>query len=280
VRGSGESGEAFALTRPAATRALPLVVEVPHAGLAVPDEVRALLSVDDRVLLRDADAWVDGLFADAAAQGATLLTARCSRYVVDLNRDEGDHDPASVEGSSHPKGTAPRGVIWRECGDGAPALRRPLTRDEFAQRIARYHRPYHRALERELEALRAKHGAVVLLCAHSMPATGRSQLAQAPRRRADVVPGTRGRSTAGARVIDAVDAHFRTAGLSVRHDDPYRGGATTQRYGRPAAGVHAIQVELNRDLYMDERALAPKPDAMAWLRSLCASLVPKLGAAL
>jgi N-formylglutamate deformylase len=265
--GAGDGEETFALTRPAATRALPVVVEVPHAGLAVPDEVRALLAVDDRVLLRDADAWVDGLFADAAAQGATLLAARCSRYVVDLNRDETDHDPASVEGSTHPKGTAPRGVIWRECGDGA-------------RRIARYHRPYHRALERELDALRARHGAVVLLCAHSMPATGRSQLAQAPRRRADVVPGTRGRSTAGGRIIDAVDAHFRAAGLSVRHDDPYRGGATTQRYGRPADGVHAIQVELNRDLYMDERALTPKPDAMAWLRSLCAALVPKLGATL
>jgi N-formylglutamate amidohydrolase len=272
-------GESFTLIRPT-TRALPVLVEVPHAGVEVPAEARELLLVDDRVLLRDADTWVDTLFRDVVAQGATLLTARCSRYVVDLNRDEHDHDPASVAGSTHPKGTAPRGVIWRESSDGAPALRRPLTRLEFEERIERYHRPYHRALSLELEALRARHGVAVLLCGHSMPATGRSQLAQSPRRRADVVPGTRVRSTAGGKLIDALDAHFRGAGLSVRHDDPYRGGATTQRYGRPSAGVHAIQVELNRDLYMDERTLTPKADAMEWLRSLCTALVPRLAAAL
>ena len=268
--------ESFALTRPTG-RAVPVLVEVPHAGLVVPEEVRALLTVDERAVLRDADAWVDALFAEVVGHGATLLTARCSRYAVDLNRDETDHDPGSVVGSTHPKGTAPRGVIWREGSDGAPALRRPLTPAEFAARIARYHRPYHQALARELDALRARHGVAVLLSAHSMPGMGRPQLAQAARRRADVVPGTRGRSTAAGAVIDAVDAHFRGAGLSVRHDDPYRGGATTQRYGRPGSGLHAIQVELNRDLYMDEKALAPKPDAMAWLRTLCSALVPKLG---
>ena len=275
----GADGETFALLRPTA-RALPVLVEVPHAGLAVPPEARALLLADDRALLRDADAWVDALFRDVVAQGATLLSARVSRYVVDLNRDEHDHDPASVAGSTQPKGTAPRGVIWRECSDGTPALRRPLTAEEFTQRVARYHRPYHRALAQELEALRARHGAAVLLCGHSMPAMGRPHLAQAPRRRADVVPGTRGRSTASGALIDAVDAHFRGAGLSVRHDDPYRGGATTWRYGRPSTGVHAIQVELNRELYMDERTLTAKPDAMAWLRSLCTGLVSKLGDAL
>lgn len=272
----GLAGEAFALTRPT-SRALPVLVEVPHAGLAVPDEARALLTVDDRVVLRDSDTWVDQVFRDVVAQGATLLAARFSRFVVDLNRDETDHDPASVAGSAHPRGAAPRGVIWRECSDGTPALRRALTPEEFSRRIARYHRPYHRALSLELEDLRARHGAAVLLCAHSMPSTGRSHLAQAPRRRADVVPGTRGRSTASGALIDAVELHFRGAGLSVRHDDPYRGGATTQRYGRPAAGVHAIQLELNRDLYMDERTLTAKPDAMAWLRSLCTELVPRLG---
>lgn len=278
-RAGDEGDEGFALVRPTG-REVPVLVEVPHAGLVVPDDARPLMLVDDRAVLRDADAWVDGLFRDVAALGATLLAARCSRYVVDLNRDETDHDAGSVEGSEQPRGVAPRGVIWRESGDGELALRRPLTREEFARRVARYHRPYHRVLARELEALRAKHGRVVLLCAHSMPSTGRAQLGQAPRRRADVVPGTRGRSTAGDAVIDAVDAHFRGAGLSVRHDDPYRGGATTMRYGRPGAGVHAVQVELNRDLYMDERHLTTKPDAMAWLRTLCHALVPRLADAL
>lgn len=252
-----------------------MLVEVPHAGTTLTPEARALLTVGDEAVLRDADAWVDVLYRDAPKHGATLLVAELSRYVVDLNREEDDVDAWTVAGMKTSSGEHPRGVVWRETGDGTAALRRPLTREEFEARLERHYRPYHRTLAEELTRLRDTHGHVVLLAAHSMPSTGRTAQG-AWSRRADVVPGTRGKSTAARAIIDVVEQHFRAAGLSVRHDDPYRGGATTARWGRPDEGFHAVQIELNRALYMNESSGVPKPEGLEWLAGVCASLVGKL----
>jgi N-formylglutamate amidohydrolase len=92
-----------------------------------------------------------------------------------------------------------------------------------------------------------------------------------------VVPGTLGRTSAHARFIDLIDAHARQAGFSVMHDDPYRGGFTTQHYGRPDANVHVVQVELARRLYMDELSLRQRPEPFEQLRNWCGELVAKLG---
>lgn len=252
-----------------------MVVEVPHAGLGLPGEVRALLLAGADDLRRDADAWVDALYRGAPARGATLLAAELSRYVVDLNRDESDVDEWTVAALPSDGFEHPRGVVWRETGEGRAALRRPLTRAEFEERLARYHRPYHRALADEVARLRRGHRDVVIVAAHSMPSVGRGQRGEGLRR-ADVVPGTRGKSTAARAVIDAVEQHFRAAGLSVRHDEPYRGGATTARWGRPHEGLHAVQVELNRGLYMDESSGDPKPEAFHWLAGVCEALIDRL----
>lgn len=270
------ASEALLFERIAATgRERPILVEVPHAGTFVPADLPGALTATEEDRLRDADTFVDRLWRDAPAQGATTLVACVSRYVVDLNRTPDDYDGRAVVGgpASPPQ---PRGVIWRLSGAGRAVLASPLSRDEYDQRIERYFRPYHDALERELRRLGAQHGRVVLLSAHSMPSRARGACA----RRADIVPGTRGRSTAHPALIDAVEQHFRAAGLSVRHDEPYRGGATTQRWGRPSAGVHAIQIEVNRGLYLDEARLAPIPDQVAWLSTLCASLVTRLAGAI
>ncbi len=265
----------FRLVRPRA-REVPVVVEVPHASVALPEEVRASLLVSANTVRRDADSYVDELYRDAPSKGATLLSASVSRYVVDLNRDEGDVDEWSVRGAGQREREFPRGVIWRESGDGKAALRSPLSLDEFEARLARYYRPYHATLRDELTAMRARHRRVLLVAAHSMPSTGLSTRNGLLVRRADVVPGTQSRSTAAAALIDAVELHFRAAGLSVRHDDPYRGGATTLRWGRPHEGFHAIQIELNRALYMNEATGDPKPEGLAWLTALCGSLIERL----
>lgn len=264
----------FCLDRPG--RPAPLIVEVPHAGTEVPPEIADTLAASERDLLRDADLFVDELYAGATAYGAVLLRARMSRYVVDLNRYEHDVDATAVPGLGCARTNLPRGVIWRETTEGAPALRRPLTPAEFAARVERYYKPYHRALAAEIESLRARFGFVVLLSAHSMPSSARGAHGEVSARRADVVPGTQGRTTCAPAVIDAVDTHFRAAGLSVRHDDPYRGGATTVRWGRPQEGIHAIQVELNRALYMDEASASRRREAFRWLSTLCESLVERL----
>lgn len=264
----------FRLERPTAREA-PVVVEVPHAGLEVPASVRASLRVSDEAICRDADAWVDELWLDAPSWGATLLVANVSRYVVDLNRDADDIDARAVRGAPRADGS-PRGVIWREAGDGQPALAAPLEWEQYQDRVDRYWRPYHDTLTAALESLHRRHGRVLLLSGHSMPSMGRAAPGEPARRRADVVPGTRGRSTAEVGVIDEVARHFSAAGLSVRHDDPYRGGATTARWGRPAAGYHAVQIELSRALYMDESTLRRRPQAMKWVRGVVSALVERV----
>lgn len=260
------------------------MVEVPHAGLDVPAPYLANLIAPARSIARDADLYVDELYADAPLQGATLIVAHTSRYVLDLNRSEDDWDREAVA-SPEPffgarsapasSGRMPRGLIWRLTTDGDPALARPLTRAELQERIDTIHRPYHRAVAELLVEKRARFGQAVLLAAHSMPSASRLANGELGSPRADVVPGTQGRTTASARFIECVDAHARAQGFTVRHDDPYRGGFGTRHYGRPADRFHAVQVELARRLYMDEVHLT-RGRRFDSIRSFCAGLVAKL----
>jgi N-formylglutamate amidohydrolase len=256
----------------------PLLVEIPHAGLNVPEAIRHELLAPEDALMRDADIYVDRLYEHAPRAGATLLVAKLSRYVVDLNRARDDLDAATVSGHPASAGTQPRGVVWRATTDGRPVLLRPLGRAELNNRLERYYAPYHQVLQLNLERLRAQFGYVIVLAAHSMPSLGRSTHRDPGAQRADVVPGTCGRTSADPRVIDLVDMHFRAAGLRVRHDDPYKGGYTTSHYGRPAERCHAIQIELNRALYVDEQSFRIKQPEFDELQRLLDALVVSLAA--
>ena len=256
----------------------PVLVEVPHAGLTLPEAVRGELIAPIDAMRRDADIYVDRLYANAPSFGAALLTANISRYVVDLNRAQDDVDAGTVSGHPSASGAQPRGVVWRSTTDGRPILAKPLSCEQLVTRLDHYYVPYHAALRRTLDELRARFGYVILLAGHSMPSTGRSMHADPGARRADIVPGTCGRTSADRRLIDLVDTHFRGAGLSVRHDDPYRGGYTTSHYGRPNEHCHAIQIELNRALYVDEATCRIKEPQFRHLQRLLDELVEKLGA--
>jgi N-formylglutamate deformylase len=255
----------------------PVLVEVPHSGLLIPDDVEPQLEATPSAVLRDSDIYVDRLYQRAPENGATLLVARVSRYVVDLNRGPDEVDVAAVP--RHPKARhiPARGVVWRARTDGTPLLRAPLSEVQFQHRIDRYYAPYHETLREAAARLHRQHGHVVILAAHSMPSAGRRQFGGRQLRRADIVPGTRGRSTADGRIIDLVDAHFRDAGLTVKHDQPYRGGWTTANYGAPKRGQHAIQIELNRALYVDEETSEVKKDDFERLGRVLDGLVGKLG---
>ena len=255
----------------------PVLVEVPHAGLLIPNDIEPEIEAIPSAVLRDSDIYVDRLYRGAPEHGATLLVSRVSRYVVDLNRGPEEVDVAAVP--RHPKARhiPARGVVWRARTDGTPLLRAPLTQAQFQHRIDRYYTPYHQTLRDAAARLHAEHGHVVILAAHSMPSTGRRHFGGRQLRRADIVPGTRGRSTADGRIIDLVDAHFRAAGLSVRHDQPYRGGWTTANYGAPRRGQHAIQIELNRALYVEEHTSEVKTGDFERLREVLDRLVGKLG---
>ena len=263
------------LQRPRGLEA-PLLIEIPHAGLELPSELAASRALGRSARMADADLYVDELYEGATELGATVLIARYSRHVVDLNRAEDDVDPSIVPEHPSPRGRLARGVIWKTSIDGLRLLDRPLRFEEYRERIARFHRPYHRQLRAELDRLRERFGFVILLAAHSMPSHGRSVSGAALVRRADIVPGTRGWTSADSRIIDHIDAFFRAAGYSIRHDDPYRGGYSTAHYGRPAEGFHAVQIELNRGLYVDERSFERLDPGFERLRGDLRALIDSL----
>jgi N-formylglutamate deformylase len=263
----------FVLTPPRAPE-VPVIVEVPHAGLEVDAETLATLVAPAQAIGKDADLYVDELYADAPDVGASLLVARMSRYVCDLNRSEHDVDRDTVHGASGR--ASPHGLIWRATTDNRAAIAKPLPRAELERRLQHYYRPYHAQLDLLVRERLARYGFVILVSAHSMPSRGRDGHDDPGRERADVVPGTRQRTTAAAGVIDVTERIAARFQLRVAHDEPYRGGQTTVRYGRPAAGIHAIQIELNRKLYMDEALLAKKPNEFRVLRSFCQALIAEL----
>jgi N-formylglutamate deformylase len=192
-----------------------------------------------------------------------------SRYVCDLNRS-----PTDLDRETSPVGRADGsayGVIWRKSTEGYRALAGEIGPDEVERRLRDYYRPYHEALTQLLEEKKRRFGCVVLLCAHSMPSVGRGG-----EPRADVVPGSRGRTSADPRLLEVVEAFAVSTGYSVRHDDPYRGGFSTERYGKPTLGEHAIQVELARRLYMDETSLG-QTTHFPTTRAFCRGLVQQLG---
>ncbi len=255
----------------------PVVVEVPHAGVIVDDETRATLAVSEHMIARDADLYVDDLYANAPKLGATLIVAHISRYVCDLNRSRADVDALTVSGGSAPNN--PHGLIWRLTTDGSSALRSPpLPYAELERRIAQFYEPYHAALITQLQTKRDRFGFAVLLCAHSMPSRSRSQPGDTGETsfRPDLVPGTRRKTTAAASLISITDELATKHGLTLAHDTPYSGGHTTAHYGRPKHGIHAIQLELSRRLYMNETTLS-KARGFSATQSLCDELVATLG---
>lgn len=259
----------------------PVIVEIPHAGLELAPPFLEPLAASARSIARDADLYVDMLYEDAPAEGATLLVARTSRYVIDLNRSEGDVDSEVVEGGRVDL-RMHHGLIWRSTSDGERALTRRLTASELNERLELVWRPYHRELAAIVERKRARFGLAIVLAAHSMPSierglhTSGQDSGCAAEQRADVVPGSRGRKSAAAPFISAIEAHALGRGWTVRHDDPYAGGFTTQHYGRPADDVHAVQVELARRLYLDETTLRPS-SRFDSVRDWCRKLVGILG---
>jgi N-formylglutamate deformylase len=254
----------------------PVVVSVPHAGTLVPDDDAALLAISGGALLRDADLFVNRLIEGVGRHGVAVFEGLVSRYIVDLNRAPDDVDREVCPELSRPARPSARGLIWRTTTDGAPVLRRPLTVGEVNSRRARIHTPYHEALRALLEERRRRHGFAVLVDLHSMPSAGRPSHDDPGARRADIVPGDLRGTSCAASLSTLVVEHFTSQGYSVRPNDPYMGGYITREHGRPTRGIHAIQVEVNRDLYMNESTFAFLDGKARRLRDSLASLITAL----
>jgi N-formylglutamate amidohydrolase len=192
-----------------------------------------------------------------------------------MNRDPDDVSVGAVPEHPAPRNTDGRGFIWAITTMGVPTLLRPLAFDEWRERTA-IHAAYHDTVTRALGRARERFGYAILLDGHSMPSRGRTGHKDPGRARADVVPGDRDGTSCAPALMAHVTRHFEAAGLRVVPNDPYKGGFITSHHGRPADRIHAIQVELRRDLYMDEDAYAPIEPGFSRLRAVLDALVASL----
>lgn len=246
----------FEILRPL-RRSGPLVFNSPHSGASYPAHFLASSRLDPVSLRRSEDMFVDELFAGVVTRGAPLLRALFPRAYLDVNREPYELDPKMFDERlpDHCNTRSIRvagglGTIARVVGEGQEIYARKLRVEEALQRIDRLYRPYHRALRDLLEETRAEFGFAVLVDCHSMPS---GPHLHADGLKPDVVLGDRYGTSCSRIFMDAADEALHAAGYRVSRNKPYAGGFITEHYGRPAAGVHALQIEVNRSLYMDER---------------------------
>lgn len=252
--------EAYELYRPK-TRNTSVVFASPHSGRDYPAAFLRRSILDERQVRSSEDAFVDDLFRNAPDFGAPLLTAKAPRAFLDLNRAPEELDPALVEGvrriSHNPRVASGLGVIPRVVSNGRAIYRGKLTLQEAHSRISDYWRPYHDKLQTLLDESQRTFGEAILIDCHSMPHEALENVGPPGAPRPDIVLGDRFGAAAAGSVMERVEAAFASAGLRVARNMPFAGAFITQQYGRPSRQQHAVQVEIDRALYMDEQTLKP-----------------------
>jgi N-formylglutamate amidohydrolase len=250
----------------------PLVIAVPHAGRHYPAAVDDDRAVARRVLEDLEDRYADRLTTAAVAAGGVAIVATHGRAWIDLNRGEEDARAPDDAGASLRAraglGLVPSRIAGRELWRRFPGA------EDIRARIASLHTPYHRAVTEALVAAKARHGVALLVDCHSMPSLG-----NAGRGVARIVIGDRHGASAGASVTEAAEAACRRHGLPVARNAPYAGAFTLHHHGRPAENVHAVQVEIDRALYLQEGLREPsaRMEAMAaFFAELCWDAVDSL----
>ncbi|TCZ56300.1 N-formylglutamate amidohydrolase [Roseicella aquatilis] len=250
----------YLLTRPV-QRTAPLVFASPHSGRYYPPDFVAAARLDPVALRKSEDGFVDELVAAAPELGAPLLAATFPRVFCDVNREPWELDPGMFDGplpawvnTASPRVGAGLGTIARVVATGEAVYRHKLSFAEAEDRIRRYWQPYHAALAALIAETRDQFGMCLLIDCHSMP-THPAQAANPP----DVVLGDAHGTACAPRATRLAEELLTSLGYRVRRNDPYAGGYVTRHYGRPREGVHALQVEIARPLYMDEARIERLP---------------------
>ena len=251
-----------------AEQTAPVVFASPHSGRDYPPEFIAASRLNVVSLRRSEDAFMDEIFAAAPDFGAPLLCARFPRAYVDANREAFELDPAMFTdplpdyvNTRSPRIAAGLGTIARVVTDGEDIYHEPLRFEDALGRIEALYRPYHKALQGLLQATQERFGGCLLVDCHSMPS---GQLAPElgagdGNKPADMVLGDCFGTSSAPAVTDIAKAALEASGFTVALNKPYAGGFTTHHYGRPREGVHVLQVEINRALYMDEKLVRRGP---------------------
>ena len=235
----------------------PAVFNSPHSGSVYPQAFLATTRLDIGTLRRSEDSFVDELVAGVVGRGYPLMRAHFPRCYVDVNREPYELDPRMFEGrlpsfanTRSMRVAGGLGTVARVVGESQEIYGQRIPVEDAIRRIEGLYKPYHRALRRLFARQHRDFGAAVLIDCHSMPSTAG---AKDERPRADIVLGDRYGTSCVPAVAEAVEALLRGRGYVVSRNKPYAGGFITEHYGNPAVGLHAIQLELNRALYMDER---------------------------
>lgn len=242
----------------------PLVLDSPHSGFCMPADFG---SVRTEAELRDGeDCFIDELWLPSTARGVPLLAAQFPRTYLDPNRHAGDIDPDLLAepwpGEWVPSGKAKIGksLVWRTLDDGRPIYARPLAVAELQQRIARYHQPYHQALQQLMNAAHERFGQVFHINCHSMNAVSGAMGEGGPGvARADIVLGDRDGTTCAPAFTAFVRDTLAGFGYDVKVNDPFKGVELVRAYSQPDAGRHSLQLEVNKRLYMDAATLQKHP---------------------
>jgi N-formylglutamate deformylase len=241
----------------------PFLFSSPHSGRIYPRAFLDASRLDADTLRKSEDSFVDELFEGVLPLGVPLLRARFPRAYLDVNREPYELDPRMFEERLPPfantrsvRVTGGLGTIARIVADTHEIYDQPLAIDEALRRIEQLYKPYHSALSQQLIALRRMFGVAILVDCHSMPSTAAGDEQTA---RPDFVLGDRFGTSCTSRITEEAQSVLEDLGYSVRRNKPYAGGYITERYGNPARGMHALQIEINRALYMDEITLEKAP---------------------
>jgi N-formylglutamate amidohydrolase len=252
---------AFEVLEPPAWRA-PFVFDAPHSGTHYPRELLRRTRLDRMTLRRSEDTFVDALFSDVVSLGAPLMRAHFPRVYLDVNREAGELDPTMFDGpltlpvqKDSARVAGGLGVIARNVGEQAEIYAAPLPAEEAHMRLSRLYHPYHATLAGLVETAAARFGACALVDCHSMP-SGAVRVDERSGARPDVILGDRYGTSCAPQLTDELARLLRQRGFVVGRNRPYAGGYITERYGRPPR-LQAIQLEINRALYMNEATFTP-----------------------
>jgi N-formylglutamate deformylase len=235
----------------------PLVFNSPHSGRVYPHAFLTASRLDLATLRRSEDSFVDDLVMGVVARGYPLIRAHFPRCFVDVNREPYELDPRMFDGrlpsfanTRSMRVAGGLGTVARVVGDAQEIYDRRLSVDDALARIETLYKPYHRALRKLFGRAHRDFGAAILVDCHSMPSTTSHR---DDRPRADVVLGDRYGTSCVSIIAETIESTLRGLGYAVSRNKPYAGGFITEHYGNPSAGLHAIQLEINRALYMDEK---------------------------
>ena len=264
---------------------LPVVLASPHSGQRYPAALLAASRLDERSIRKSEDSFVDEIFLPASRRGAPLLAAEFPRAYCDVNREPYELDPAMFDGDLpvHANTRSLRvagglGTLPRIVATGQNIYRDKLPVREAERRIRHYYRPYHTALADLVDRCMARFGTCLVLDCHSMPSSALPRDRRRRPDRPDIVLGDRFATSCSRLLTDLADEFLTARGYRVTRNAPYAGGFSTTHYGRPATGLHALQIEINRALYMDERRFRRLP-RMETIAADMADLVEVLGQA-